>query len=692
MAVNPLYIPLFTIEEVILDKDTGLPLTAGVVKFYRDSQRLTPKVVYQISGVSPNYTFTSVGAELTLGIAGDFVDQNGDPFVPYAYPYDSEGNLDLYYVTVESEGGVAQFVRQAVPYVNSGSIPPSERASTANEISNPQFVEVNFPGSGTTTVTVTGSNTVTPVAPGWDLITSGSGTVELERLQPTGAGTPTNPPYTLRLLASAGLGASVVLRQRFNNTPSIFRGGFASGSMTVAVLSGGSSFVSMQYAPSTGTATEVIPSTSVPTDGAYHTIEDNAAIPDQANTAAATGYVDINITLPTSRSIAITSVQIIGTAIAVDIPFDEETADRQKDHLFHYYENAVVRQPKESILAGWKFAYNPWHYRSPASSNVANNTYTADQTIIIQQNFVDSGTGNNVAVGRAAAAGNFMFQVTPVTATNKFMMLNYIDPAIMRPYWGKKMSVMVKAFLATSHGTAARFKVRLMYKAGFPGTISQTVPVSAWSNTNDSIPTVSGDGWTYVSAPNDPTYTLTTALQSFNFDGFVLPASSTSNMTLGIALIMMNNMDQTATADVLNVESISLVNNDFALEADTETYEQAYRKCQFYYEYSWDPESTIGLATFVSAVAAQVAANVGSSVGLNSFFKSLKRSNAVVTWYSPSTGTANRIYDETATTDRVVSSTTGSSAIITGYPNVTTTISDANTVTAHWTADSRMGV
>ncbi len=115
MAINPLYIPLFTIEEVILDKDSGLPLSGGVVSFYRDSQRLSPKEIYKITGSSPDYSFISMGAVLTLGISGTFVDDNGDPFVPYAYPYDANGELDLYYVTVESEGGVPQFVREAVP-------------------------------------------------------------------------------------------------------------------------------------------------------------------------------------------------------------------------------------------------------------------------------------------------------------------------------------------------------------------------------------------------------------------------------------------------------------------------------------------------------------------------------------------------------------------------------------------------
>src|SRR6266478_8222714 len=160
MSISTLYIPLFTIEEVILDKDTGLPLSGGIVSFFRDSQRTTPKDVFQISGVSPNYTFTDVGAVFTLGLSGTFVDGNGNPFVPYAFPYDAAGELDLYFVTVVSAGGVPQFTREAVPYVPPGNVPPEDRTNTENELCNPQFVEVNFP-AGITTLSLTGSNIVT---------------------------------------------------------------------------------------------------------------------------------------------------------------------------------------------------------------------------------------------------------------------------------------------------------------------------------------------------------------------------------------------------------------------------------------------------------------------------------------------------------------------------------------------------
>lgn len=649
MAINPLYIPLFNIEEVILDKDTGLPLSAGIVKFYRDSQRLTPKPVYQIAGVSPNYSFASVGAVLTLGLSGTFVDQNGDPFVPYAYPYDAEGELDLYYVTVESEGGVAQFVRQAVPYVNSGNISPSERTSTENELSNPQFVEFNFP-AGINTVNVTGSNKVTSIAPDWDLITSGSGTVEIQRLLLTSASVPTNPPYSLRIQASSGLGATVTLRQRLNNTVSIFRGGFASGSLTAAVIGGGSSFVTMTYAPSSGISTEIIPSTSILTDGAYHIIQNNAAIPDQANPSADTGYIDINITIPTSRNIAITSIQAVGTEFSIDIPFDEQTVARQKDHLFHYYENSILKQPKENILTGWNFALNPWQFTTTTITNVATNQYTADQTIIVQQNYVNTASGNNVSVGRATAAGNYAFSVNAVTVTNQFAMIQYIDTKTAAPYWGKNLSALVTALIATSHSTSLNFKMKLIYRTTAPvPTISQSEPVDSWAILGEPVLAA---GWTSISAVNDPIYTITSSENSFSFDKFTLPAASTDNMILGVMIYTTSQMDSSGTADIALFKDVSLVFNDFAIKSAVETFDQTLRKCQFYYEKSYDQGVLPGTVTYKgirSSFCQQVFDSGTGSLGtVPSVFyleyQQIKRASLpTVHYYSPAAGTIDNV-------------------------------------------------
>lgn len=715
MAIDPLYIPLFTIEEVILDKDTGLPLSGGVVKFFRDSQRATPKDVFQISGSSPNYTFTDIGAVFTLGISGTFVDINGNPMVPYAYPFDADGLTDLYYVTVESAGGVPQFTRQAVPHIVETIIPPSELTNTENELCNSQFVEVNFP-PGITTISVTGVNTVTQVAPGWDLITSGSGSVTFERLEPTAANVITNPPYALRINADSALGSSVTLRQRLNNTPSLARGGFVSATFTVAVLGGGSSALSMIYAPSTGTSTTLIPSTNVSTDGSYHSYFGNAAIPQQVNTAASTGYIDINLIIPTSRNLALTSLQIVGTTLGIDIPFDEQTADRQKDHLFHYYEDAAVHQPKSNLLTGWIFAQNPWQFRSTANANVPANQYTADQTIIVQQAYVDGAVGNNVSVAQGTAAQNFAYNVRAVTAANKFALIQYIDPSTIAPYWGRTLSVMLRGslVLGAGHTTTPQFKVRLMYRSTLPAPTAQAVPVSSWTNIDNSIPGLAG--WTFINSINDPTYTLTSTAQDFAFNGFVLPASSASTMTLGIMVFMLNNLDSTGTPDQLLFDEVSLVHSDFAVKASAETWDETQRKCQYYYESSYEYGVLPGTVTATGALVSLMVTSLNTGAGecypapFGFSYNTFKRAVPSVTLYNSATGTAGNVRSEAYTGGGLTAiandtlatfwtvaanSTKNTNYVVTGAGAIVVGASAVNSsciIRYHYVADARLGI
>lgn len=687
MSINPLYIPLFTIEEVILDKDSGLPLAGGVVTFFRDSQRLTPKPVYQISGVSPSYTFTSVGNQLTLGIAGDFVDGNGNPFVPYAYPYDADGDVDLYYVTVVSEGGVSQFVRQAVPYIPNGNVNPSDLGNDGNQISNPQFVESIFPRVGVTTLAVTGSGTVTPIAPGWDLVTTGSGNVVLEILQPTASNVPTNPPYALRILADAALGATVTLRQRLDNSPSIFRGGFASAMFAAAVISGGGSAISLTYAPSVGTSSTLIPNTAIPTDGAYHVIQGNGAITVQNNDAADAGYVDINLTIPTARNIAITSIQIVGLSFSQDIDFEEQSAARQKDHLFHYYENAVVRQSKNSILAGWNFGNNPWQFYSPSLfAPVANNTPTADQTILIQQNYVEANVGSNVAVGRSPNAGeNRGYQIQAVTAHNQFAVLQYLAPQATYQFFGQKLSVMVRALLIAASKTC-RVKVRLIYRTTTPSALARQYPILNWTEGSDPV---FHANFTVLKPIDDPTFLLTSGFTSAEFIQFQMPSLTNSTTVFGLVVYTIDNIDQPADYIVLN--DISLVPNDFGLPTQAETPDETLRKCQYYFEKSYDPTVQLSTATTTRNAFSAISNGAAIAANINASFKVAKWTNPNIIWYSPVTGASGNIANLTTVADVAVSATNNNGVNATGYPTLGSAPTAGDLLLAHWAADSRIG-
>lgn len=646
MAIDLQYVPLFTIEEVILDKDTGLPLAAGIVKFFRDSQRATPKPVFQISGSSPNYTFTDIGSELVLGLSGTFVDGNGDPMVPYAFPYDAAGKVDLYFVTVESSGNVAQFTREAVPYLAGTNIPSNQRSSTENELANPQFAEILFPSSGTTIINVTGSNTVTSIAPDWDIISSGTGTLTLQRLQPTAANIPTNPPYILSIAASAGLGSQVTLRQRMTNTPSIMRGGFASGSLIAAILSGGGSNVSMTYAPSTGTSTTVIPSTSIINDGAYHIIANNAAIPQQVNTAADTGYVDVLITIPTSRTIGISSIQLVGNAVSADIPFDEQTVERQIDHLFHYYKDSILIQPKDSLLVGWNFPLNPWQFTTKTRTTASNQIdYYADQTIVYQNN-----PSPSITIGASGINEQEGFAVSASDPSNRFIMIQYIDPASIRPYWQQKLSSMVSVYLNTAVNSQIPIKVRLIYNTALPNAISPTDPIMSWSGTDPVL----ASGWTAIECINDLAWTAQSGFNQFSFNGFQLPAASTDTMTLGIIVYTTSDMNSSGSFDSMVFQDISLVPNYFAIESNPLSFDQVLRQCEFYYEKTYENSVLPGTSSAIlSQLTAQMLSRWDSNLGgewqayalpFGFEFRTIKRANPNLTFYSSNTGASGKVW------------------------------------------------
>jgi len=456
----------------------------------------------------------------------------------------------------------------------------------------------------------------------------------------------------LSISAEAALGASIILRQRFLNTPSIGRGRFASGSLLAAVISGGGSALSMSYAPSVGTATTIIPSTNVPTDGAYHVIANNAEITEQVNTAASTGYVDINIVIPTSRTIAISSLQLVFVATSVDIPFDEMTVARQKDYLFHYYENGVVIQPKSNLLTGWTFAQNPYQFNTTSLNLVSPATaYTTDQTIIHTEADV------SLSVGQASAAEGYGYKIKAVNTktANRFCLIQYIDPKTIRAAWSNIVSSLVRARIFTTHGTEVPIKMRLIYRTSLPSALGAAEPIASWAANSDPVFSA---GWTAIEPLNDPQYILPNAYDTsvsagaypkFPFERFTLPAASTTTMTLGIVLYTMENMDETlGTEDYIVVDRVSLVQNPFAIDAAPETFDEALRKCQYYYEKSYDIGTAAGTVTNIGQKQSPTFVNtVGATTNLyiQSFtceFMQIKRAiPSAITFYSPTSITSN---------------------------------------------------
>ena len=139
MSLDSRYMIAPSLEQYFVDKETGLPLAAGIVTFYKDQARTEKKPVYKFSGTAVAPTYTALPNPCVLSSAGTFIDDSGNDILPYYFPYDSQGNVELYYITVESSETILQFTREAYPNFSYSS-PSSITHEKINYATNGQFL------------------------------------------------------------------------------------------------------------------------------------------------------------------------------------------------------------------------------------------------------------------------------------------------------------------------------------------------------------------------------------------------------------------------------------------------------------------------------------------------------------------------------------------------------------------------
>jgi hypothetical protein len=139
MSLDPRYITAPSLQEYFVDKDSGFPLAGGKVFFYSDVNRTTPKDVFELTGSPPNYSFSPLPNPVILSSVGTMMDNNGNDIIPYYFPFDANGNQELYYIVVQSATGVPQFTREAWPNPQTGETPVTQN-NFFNYIPNGQFL------------------------------------------------------------------------------------------------------------------------------------------------------------------------------------------------------------------------------------------------------------------------------------------------------------------------------------------------------------------------------------------------------------------------------------------------------------------------------------------------------------------------------------------------------------------------
>lgn len=718
MALDSRYIQMMPLMQQIWDRDLNIPLAGGVVYFFEDENRTIGKDVFAIEGSFPDYTYVNLGSVLTLSAIGTFVDHSGNNIIPFLYPFtgtpaQNTGIVENYFVQVYSAGGVTngifQFSAQGLPFASSSAFPGNSASTSENVISNPQFVEVSFnPLQNPVTISTNGTGFVTQIAPDWSIITNGTGTFQIAQI-PVASVTITNPSYVLQITNITGYSGPLILNQTLVNSSRTFANQLVSGLFIAASTDNGQYTLTMSYVPSATGLPQTICAGTTLTTGYVEISNSVPVLISPPNTGAApSATVSIQISIPVNANVRISSVQLCAVSNAGEIvAYLEESSARQEDHLFHYYKNSILIQPKSSILTGWNFPLNPWQFNNSAGISPGSGSYTADQTIVSME--------NNGSLTISALPTYGFLSITPVALATqqRFALIQYIDPSSALPNWGFPVSSIVNAYITTSLSTSLKIKMRLIWSASLPSAVD---PIASWG----SVDPIFTSQWTAITPPLDPVYTVTTnvsIMPNYAFNNIQLPAAATAGGgTLGIVIYAITPLGAT---DVLNFPQISLVPNEFGLDVNAQTYDTVLRECQFYYEKSYAQNAIPGTPSAVSAggclLAQQHAVTVSSNTVLQagSFgfpFKNICRTKApTVLLYSPITGTLGNVRGEvstvstTGTADITVSgnwtqlelSSTGTTFSSMGsgqfVSTAGTTFQDA-TIIYHYTRDGRLGL
>ncbi len=164
MNLDPRYVTAPALEQFYINKTTGLPLANGKISFYKDNERTRLKPIYTLSGAPPNYSYIELPNPITLSAVGTVQDANGNNILPFYFPYDEQGNLELYYVMVYSSDGVLQFTREGWPNTSLDS--NKDEGNIFNLIPNGQFLIHNNIPAQKNRVAGEITQAITTLAPG----------------------------------------------------------------------------------------------------------------------------------------------------------------------------------------------------------------------------------------------------------------------------------------------------------------------------------------------------------------------------------------------------------------------------------------------------------------------------------------------------------------------------------------------
>lgn len=454
---------------------------------------------------------------------------------------------------------------------SAGPTPPQPGNNTTdNLVTNPQFENVSFQVE----TLMTSATTPINFAPGWQIITTGTGIISIQQLTLAGdAGIETNPSYYISI-ANNGFN-TVTLQQTFNKNGALWTGNAAAASITARATAPTRISVQLKYSDNTTS----MPLLSRLLETGWNTYRGAVDIPASTNTTSGNNaFTNLNLSWEGNVTVLITSIQLVGQDVMDDtVTYAQIPIERQIDHEFHYYKPQLEYKPIPSYAIGWDFGFNPCQVLGPMAglSGLAANKsrYIADQTIAFES---------------AANVMSYAFDKTGLSVTtttaSQFALIQYLDAPTAVELLNQRLSVSLRGKIASGAivGNVQLYWTDSTLPVLLPGTDASVV-VSLTAG----VPTVAA-GWNQVNRGvlNAAQFTLTTSYQSFAFNGFNATADANINTATFFAIVVSFNTLPVSTA--LQLDYISLCGGDIATRPAPLSQAQTLAALQYYYEKSYD--------------------------------------------------------------------------------------------------------
>lgn len=532
-----------------------------------------------------------------------------------------------------------------------GFIPSDvEGAVTENQISNAQFSAVNF--LNPLTVTGLSSPTSIPIAPGWFLDLDGPGTATIDLVAMNSSiPSPTNAPYSLHLTLSGPWNVQPILRQRFQQNGQNWQGKYVSTSIT-GLIQGAGQPININLTASNGAPIALL--LSVMLTNTFAEYNGNTLIPTFVNpNTPPNAWIDYKILLPASAELNLTSIQLVVGTVASNYEYQQDTIDRQQDHLSHYFLPLVAEKPIPSYLTGWDFTLNPAQFGSsggPFSTGATTSNYIWDQTILFQ-----------------TLTNGFTFQRLFDGALQINANVNSSQGAIVQYLSGAEVINLLEnplcAFMKIGSSVPIPVTVSLWYTAGsaLPSMTSNNSIVATLNATGGVATTNLPTAGTWIQIPNNnlgPQQVMTSGLANaydeFSLSYWQVTSTIISNATYFAIVIGFGALP--TNTDYISFNSVSLQAGFVPTRPAPESYQQVLTDCEQYYEMSYNNRSItnlIGTAVSTGQVIVPMATYIDTSGmgttyinnGPFSFqYRTYKNIDVpVITLYSPAVGTANLI-------------------------------------------------